>query len=140
MAKWRNTTRIHTFLYRVTRGLVGHRFGPFQMLLLTTTGRKSGLERTLPLAYLDDGEDYVVLASNGGQEHPPLWWKNLEARPQATVQVGSERFLADAREARGADRDRLWPRILSENAMWASYARTTRREIPVVILHRTAPR
>lgn len=140
MAKWRRTTRIHTWLYRATRGLVGHRMGGIRMLLLTTTGRKSGERRTLPLAYLDDGQDFVVLASNGGQERDPLWWKNLEAHPEAAVQVGGERFTASARKADGAERERLWPRITAANPMWGQYAKRTRREIPVVILSRTATR
>ena len=136
MAKWRRTTRIHTFLYRATRGLIGHRVGPIRMLLLTTTGRKSGVPRTLPLAYVPEGDEFIVLASNGGQEQPPLWWLNLEARPEAEVQVGSERFRARAHRAVDGERAQLWPMLAKANPMWSAYEKRTRREIPVVVLHR----
>lgn len=135
MPKWRNTTRLHTALYRLTGGIIGHRAGSIRMLLLTTTGRKSGVERTLPLAYVTDGRDYVVVASNGGQDVDPLWWRNLEVRPEARVQAGRAIHRVRAHRAEGAERERLWAQCKSANPMWASYETRTAREIPVVVLH-----
>ena len=113
--------------------------GPFRVLLLTTTGRKTGVPRTLPLAYVADGDDLVVVASNGGQEVDPLWWRNLEARPEALVQQGRSRFAVCAHRAAGAERARLWPLLVAANPMWDGYQKRVTREIPVVVLRRPEP-
>ena len=138
MAKWRNVTRIHRTVYRLTGGRLGARLAGIPMLLLTTVGRKSGLHRTVPLAYLPDGDDFVVVASNGGQEVDPAWWRNLQQDPQAQVQVGAQTFEARARLASPAERERLWPLLTQANPAWAGYAKSTKRPIPVVVLGRTA--
>lgn len=78
----------------------------------------------------------MVVASNGGQEHDPLWWRNLQHRPQAEVQVGRARFSVRAHRAEGAERARLWPLLVAANPIWGGYERKTRREIPVVVLRR----
>lgn len=78
-----------------------------------------------------------MVASNGGQEHDPLWWRNLESRPEADVQLGRARFAVRAHRAEGAERERLWPLLVQANSMWGDYAKKTRREIPVVVLRRT---
>src|SRR5688572_13329191 len=85
---WRLVNTTHMWLYRVTRGRIGHRAAGLASLLLTTTGRRSGAARTVALTYVPDGRDYVVVASNGGADRHPAWWLNLAARPEATVQVG----------------------------------------------------
>jgi deazaflavin-dependent oxidoreductase (nitroreductase family) len=137
VANWRNVTRIHRAVYRLSGGRIGARLAGIPMLLLTTRGRKSGLARTLPLAYVPDGDDFVVVASNGGQEVDPAWWRNLQQDPQAQVQVGREIFQARARLASPSERARLWPLLTEANPAWGSYEKSTRRPIPVVVLART---
>ena len=137
MAKWRNVTRIHSAVYRWSRGRLGARLAGIPMLLLTTVGRRSGLPRTLPLAYLADGDDFVVVASNGGQEVDPAWWRNLQQNPEAQVQVGRQTFRARARQADPTERARLWPLLTQANPAWAAYEKNTKRRIPVVVLGRS---
>jgi deazaflavin-dependent oxidoreductase (nitroreductase family) len=124
----------HTAVYRATRGWIGGRAWNLRMLLLTTRGRKSGLERTAPLVYFEDGERLVLVASNGGQARDPQWWTNLQTDPHARVEVGGERRRVRARLARPDERARLWPRVKRENPFYARYEKTTSREIPVVLL------
>ena len=137
MAHWRNVTRIHSAVYRWTNGRLGARLAGIPMLLLTTVGRTSGRRRTLPLAYLGDGEDFVVVASNGGQEVDPAWWRNLQQNPEAEVQVGRETFRARARLASPTERTRLWPLLTQANPAWAAYEKSTKRVIPVIVLGRS---
>jgi len=131
---WKYTGRLHTWLYRTTGGRVGHRAGHIAHLLLTTTGRKSGEARTVALTYMPDGDDYIVVASNGGADRHPIWWRNLQKNPRAQVQVGKRIFAAAAAEADGADRARLWAKLKAYNAFYGQYAQITDRRIPVVIL------
>src|SRR5688500_8461346 len=84
---WRLINAVHMWLYRVTRGRIGHQAAGLASLLLTTTGRRSGEARTVALTYVPNGRDYVVVASNGGADRHPAWWLNLTTRPHATVQV-----------------------------------------------------
>lgn len=133
---WRVTGRLHTRLYRLTGGRVGHSAGRITNLLLTTTGRKSGAQRTVPLAYVADGDRWVVVASNGGADRHPAWWLNLRHAPQASIEVGPERIAVVAREATTAERDRLWPELKTINPFFAQYEQITDRRIPVVILER----
>ena len=99
---------INLFWYRLTGGIVGGSFGGRPILLLSTTGRKSGRPRTTPLQYLEDGENMVVVASNGGNSWHPAWWLNLERNPQAEVQVGNKKMRVNAEKAEGEERERLW--------------------------------
>ena len=138
MANWRNVTRIHTAVYRWSGGRLGARLAGIPMLLLTTRGRTSGLPRTLPLAYVPDGDDFVVVASNGGQEVDPAWWRNLQKTPEAKLQVGRESFAVRGRQASPAERARLWPLLTQANPAWGAYEKNTKRPIPVVILGRSA--
>jgi deazaflavin-dependent oxidoreductase (nitroreductase family) len=131
---WRVTGRIHAALYRATGGRIGHSAGRITNLLLTTTGRRSGQARTVPLAYLADGERFVVVASNGGADRPPAWWTNLRARPEAIVQVGARVVPVVARAATAAEHAVLWPRLTAVNPFFAQYAQITSRRIPVVVL------
>jgi len=132
---WRVTGKVHTWLYRATAGKVGHSAGKITNLLLTTRGRKSGAERTVALAYLADGEDFVVVASNGGADRDPQWWLNLRTDPQATVEVGDRKVQVAAREASSDEHARLWPALKAVNPFYANYEQITDRRIPVVILH-----
>jgi deazaflavin-dependent oxidoreductase (nitroreductase family) len=104
------------------------------VLLLTTAGRKSGKERTVPLLYLEDGENMVVVASNGGSPNHPAWWLNLEANPEATVEIASRKLRVRAEKASPEERERLWPGLVAMYAGYEGYRRRTDREIPIVLL------
>jgi F420H(2)-dependent quinone reductase len=110
--------------------------GGVDILLLDHVGRKSGKRRTSPLLYIADGDDLVIVASKGGSAKHPLWWLNLRANPETTVQVGGERRRVRAREATDAERERLWPRLTKVWPDYDRYQRRTERKIPVVILER----
>jgi deazaflavin-dependent oxidoreductase (nitroreductase family) len=127
----------HVRRYQETDGEEGHvwREGS-SVLLLTTTGRKSGNESTTPLIYDVDGDDVVIVASKGGAPRDPGWYRNLSMHPEVGVQIKGDRFRARARTAGGEERDRLWRRM---NRVWphyAEYQEKTDREIPVVVLER----
>lgn len=126
---------LHVLLYRRTGGLIGHRvpFAP-PMLLLDHVGARSGRLRTAPLAYVRDGDAFVVVASKGGHPRHPAWFHNLRANPDTTVQVGATRHAVRARVATAEERARLWPRAVAAWGPFESYQRRTRREIPLVIL------
>src|SRR5437764_9893384 len=135
---WLNRAfKLHTGLYRASRGLIGHRVpgGP-PMLLLDHVGAKSGVKRTTPLAYVPNGDSVIVVASKGGHAKHPAWFHNLLAHPETTVQVGSERREVRARVATSEERQHLWPKAVSFYKPYASYQRKTEREIPLVILER----
>ncbi len=105
-----------------------------RLLLLTTTGAKSGKKRVNPLAFTRDGDNYVVIASKGGSPTHPDWYRNLVANPQVTVEVGTQRFEARARVAGGTERDRLYAAQAAIMPGFADYQRKTSRQIPVVVL------
>ena len=129
----------HVRRYRETGGEVGHiwREGS-TILLLTTTGRKSGEPRTTPLIYAQDGDRYVIVASKGGAPDHPGWYENLAKDPNVELQVMDDVFRARARTAEGEERDRLWRKA---NEVWShydEYQTKTDREIPVVVLERAS--
>jgi len=105
------------------------------VLLLTTTGRKTGKRRTIPLRYLEDRENLVLVASNGGAPTHPAWWLNLRADPEATVEIGRRRLRVRAEEASPEEKERLWPKLVAMYGPYESYRRRTDREIPIGILH-----
>jgi deazaflavin-dependent oxidoreductase (nitroreductase family) len=125
---------LHRSVYRLTGGKVGARIVNLPVLLLTTTGRKSGRPRTQPLAYTRKGHGYVVIASKGGAARHPLWYLNLRANPQVEVTVGRETHKVRAREAEGEERERLWRQMADVYPGYDRYAKRTRRRIPVVVL------
>ncbi len=133
-------TGLHRWLYRASRGAIGHRvpFLNWRSLLLTHIGRKSGRAYTIPLLYLPDGERFVVVGSNAGDAKPPAWWLNLQARPEAQVQVGAREYAVRARLAAGEERARLWSALVANFSDYARYERNLRgtRELPVVVLER----
>jgi len=124
----------HQLWYRLSGGFIGGRFGHLPILLLTTCGRKTGRNRTTPLVYLPDGENIVIIASNGGSDRHPEWWLNLRAQPNAEVQVGPDTKAVVAREAQGEERERLWRDVVDLYHGYDEYRRMTAREIPVVVL------
>ncbi len=126
---------VHEFWYRATNGLIGGNLFGAKVLLLTTTGRKSGKRYTTPLTYMEDGENLVIIASNNGSDTDPNWWRNLKADPQAMVQVGSQYKELHAEAALGAGRDRLWSAVTERYPVYRRYAQATKREIPVIVLH-----
>ena len=126
----------HVDRYRATDGDEGHDWRGTQTLLLTTTGRRSGEKRTMPLIYQPDGDRYVVVASKGGWRDHPGWYYNLAENPDVELQVRGDRFRGRASTAQGEERERLW-KLLTET--WPAYDRyqeKTEREIPVVVLER----
>ena len=127
---------MHVRLYRLTGGRFVGRVGKAPILLLTTTGRRSGEPRTSPLLYLQDGERLAIVASFGGHPKHPVWYLNLTANPEVKVQVGRERFAATARTANAEERERLWPPFVEMYPGYAGYQEKTSREIPVVVLER----
>ena len=117
----------------------GETFGPFKgrpLLLLTTTGAKSGASHTTPLVYSRDGEDLVVIASMGGAPKHPAWFLNLSANPDVTVEVGTEKFTARASVAGSHERERLYAQQAEMMPAFNEYQQKTTRQIPVVVLKR----
>ena len=124
----------HQFIYEVTGGRVGERLGRLPMLLLHTTGRKTGRPRTAALLYHRDRNRYVVVASKGGSDSAPAWLLNLTATPDVLVQVGTKRFGAAARAASAEEQRRLWPAVTKLWPQYDRYQSQTNRPIPLVIL------
>ena len=125
---------IHRWLYRGSGGKWGQTFFGSPILLLTTTGRRTGQPRTWPLTYLPEGERLIVIASNGGQPNHPAWYLNLQSNPQVSAQLGDQTHTMIAKTAEGAERARLWSRVVEEYPAYAGYQRKTDRQIPVVVL------
>jgi deazaflavin-dependent oxidoreductase (nitroreductase family) len=126
---------LHRWLYRASDGRLGKTFFGSPILLLTTTGRKTGRSRTWPLTYLhDEGDRFIVIASNGGQPKHPAWYLNLRANPHVIVQHGEQTRAMIAQAAEGDERARLWSRVVEEYPAYADYQRKTERQIPVVVL------
>jgi deazaflavin-dependent oxidoreductase (nitroreductase family) len=128
----------HRALYRASGGKWGQTFFGSPILLLTTTGRKTGRSRTWPLTYLPDGDRLIVIASNGGQPNDPAWYLNLRENPHVSVQRGDRARAMIAQTTEGDERARLWSRVVQEYPAYEGYQRKTDREIPVVILRPAA--
>jgi F420H(2)-dependent quinone reductase len=127
-------TGIHSLLYRSTNGIIGGTIANSPVLLLTTTGRRSGKQRTVPLLYLPDGRHFVLVASNGGAVTHPNWWLNLQTAGEAWMQVKGIRRRVKAEQASAAEKQRLWPRLTAMYPGYQRYQEITDRDIPVVIL------
>jgi deazaflavin-dependent oxidoreductase (nitroreductase family) len=126
--------RVHVPLYRWTGGMIGYRIGKQTMLLLTVIGAKSGLRRTTALNYEADGDNFIVVASQGGRVDHPLWYKNLVKNPEVEVQVKRSRVKCRARTATKGERPRLWQLMTTNYRGYIHYQESTDREIPLVIL------
>ena len=131
-----NTKVIEEF--RANEGRVGGQFEGAPLLLLHTTGAKSGVERVNPVMYQADGDRLAVFASKAGAPTNPDWYHNLRANPTATVEVGTETVQVVALEAEGEERDRIWARQKERFPGFADYEEKTTRQIPVVVLERTS--
>jgi deazaflavin-dependent oxidoreductase (nitroreductase family) len=127
---------VHTRVYRRSGGRLGKRLGKAPMLLLTTRGRRSGQPRTKPLMYLADGERWVLVASNAGQDHHPAWYLNLLDQPLAEIRVADQDIPVNARHATDEERAELWPKLVGIFSGYARYAKKTDRPIPVLVLTR----
>lgn len=126
--------QFHRWSYRVSGGRLGGRLIGMPVLLLTTTGRRTGKAHTTALMFLPEGRNFVIVASNGGAPHHPAWFLNLRARPQAEIQIRRRLLRVQAREAEGAERAQLWARIVQTYAGYAAYQARTSRRIPVIVL------
>jgi F420H(2)-dependent quinone reductase len=125
---------VHILLYRSSKGRIGGRLANSPVLLLTTTGRRSGKQRTVPLLYLPDGRNVVLVASNGGAVRHPNWWLNLQNTTEAWIQIKHSRRRVKAEQASAAEKQRLWPRLTAMYPGYQRYQEITNRDIPVVIL------
>jgi deazaflavin-dependent oxidoreductase (nitroreductase family) len=131
--------REHVRRYQETAGAVGHIWKRgAKILLLTTSGRKTGRPTTTPLIYERDGDRYVIVASRGGAPKHPGWYLNLSKHPEVEVQVHDEVFHARARTVEGEERERLWRLAARQWPDYDEYVKRTDRRIPVVVLERTA--
>lgn len=129
--------RVHRPLYRLTGGRLFGSVGPARVLLLTTTGRRSGKARTVPLLYVPDGECFVIVASQGGHDTHPAWYLNLTADPNASIQIGGEVVAVSAEELGVDDRERLWRSLVAAYPDYAEYRTRTRRQFPIIALRPT---
>jgi deazaflavin-dependent oxidoreductase (nitroreductase family) len=136
LRRWliRGMSKAHLALQRLSRGRAFGRVAGMPVLLLTTTGRRSGKARTTPLTFFRDGDDLAVVGSNGGADRPPDWSLNLETNPRAIVAIGRDTFGVTARTASDEERSRLWTVITATYSGYARYENKTARRIPVVIL------
>lgn len=124
--------------FRANGGTVSGQFAGSSLLLLTTTGARSGQPRTTPLVYSRDGDRLVIIASKGGAPTNPDWYHNLVAHPEATVEQGRDQFQVRAIILEGQERERLFNQIAARMPGFAAYQRNTTRQIPVVVLERVA--
>lgn len=117
-------------------GVVGGQMKGMPVMLLTTTGAKTGRTLTRPLVYTRDGDKVVIVASFAGGPHNPPWYHNLRANPVATVEIGTEKYQARATETQGAERERLFERHAAAMPIFTDYKKKTTRRIPVLVLER----
>ena len=122
--------------FRANGGKVGGQFAGHDLLLLTTTGARSGQRRTSPVGYLPDGDRLIIFATRGGSPTNPDWYYNLLAHPEVTVEVGTETFDVTAVVLTGEERDQLYARQVEHAPVFAEYQAKTTRKIPVIALQR----
>ncbi len=127
--------KLMVFLYRVSGGRIGGKMGKVSTLLLTTTGRKTGKQRTLPLNYIMDGPAYVITASASGADRDPGWFFNIRSNPQAVIQVKDKQIKVTAEIVGPEKKPELWARLVEVAPNYAGYQKRTSRDIPMVILH-----
>jgi deazaflavin-dependent oxidoreductase (nitroreductase family) len=133
----RRLSSLHKAVFKLTRGRVGGRLVDNDMLLLTTAGARTGRGHTVPLLFLGYDVSFVVIASYGGRDDHPQWYRNLRANPVASVQVGTRSTEVTARTASGEERSRLWRDVVRGYDQYRIYQSRTDREIPIVVLEPT---
>lgn len=126
--------RVHRWLWNFTGGKFGSSMGRAPFLLLTTKGRKTGCARTTPVLYLQDGADFILVASFGGNDVHPAWYLNLEHCPEAEVTIADERRRVLARKVLAEEKKLIWPRLVRLYPQFDAYQRRTSREIPLLRL------
>lgn len=136
---WLMVMKANTALYRASGGRLFGRFDAAPTVLLHHVGAKSGAQRTTPLVYLADGDDLVIVGSMGGTPKHPAWVHNLRANPDCQVEIRGRRRAMRAVELKGAERERLWPRLLEVWPAWEDYQRRTDRRFPVFRLSPSPP-
>ena len=124
--------------FRSERGKIGGPLAGRPLLLLTTTGAKSGQPRTTPLMYIPIDDQLLLIASNMGAATHPDWYRNIVAQPHVTIELGAETFEARATVAAGAERDRLWAMLIALYPFFTEHQAKTTREIPLIVLDRLA--
>jgi deazaflavin-dependent oxidoreductase (nitroreductase family) len=127
-------TSLNVMLYRLTRGVLGSKMGGQSILLLFTTGRKSGRNLVISTNYYRNGENYVLVASNWGKDFHPGWYYNLLDKPAAEIQVKANKIRVLAHFAASEEYNHLWALVTSQNPYYTPYQQKTRRKIPIVIL------
>ncbi len=127
-------TALHVWIYRRLGGKLGGNMRGFKVLLLTTTGRKSGKAHTVPVGWFHHEAGYVIVASNGGQPTNPAWYYNLKNNPCVTVQVLDKVLSVNAEVLSGQARAQAWQQVIATAPMYADYEKRTTREIPLVLL------
>jgi deazaflavin-dependent oxidoreductase (nitroreductase family) len=125
---------LHALVYRTTNGRIGRRLVDNDMLLLTTLGRRTGTEHTVPLLYLREGHRLVVIASYGGRPENPEWYRNLESHPQASAQILGHSIEVKATTMTAIEHSEWWPRVVDAYSDYDVYQSRTNRQIPVVWL------
>ncbi len=133
-AALRISGKLNVPLYRLSGGRLGGKVGRAPVLLLTSTGRRSGQQRTAPVLYLKDGERLVVIGSNAGNKKAPAWSLNLKSNPDAEVEVGRKHSLVRARVTEGEERAELWRKMNEQYAGFDAYDANTSRDIAVFVL------
>lgn len=129
--------KLHRWIYKASGGRIGAQLGASKNLLLTTTGRKSGLSRDIAIYYFKIDGKIVIIGSNLGSEKHPAWFLNLKASPEVMVRIGTQVTPMIAREAEGEERQHLWNELISIADDYAEYEQSTERRIPVVVLEKT---
>lgn len=124
--------------FRANEGRVGGRFAGATMILIHHVGARTGTPRVSPLAYFQDGDQMIIVASKGGAPTNPDWYHNLKAHPRIDVEVGTETFRVDVVELTGADREEMWTRIVAKAPSFGDYQRKTSRTIPLLALTRAS--
>ncbi len=125
---------LYVFLYHLTNGAIGGQMSGLPVLLLTTTGRKTGKQRTIPLGYFEQDGSYVIIASNGGADRNPAWFYNVTSNPQVTIQMRNRQMAVHAQEADPEKRTQLWAHLLTLAPAYGQYAQHTKRVIPMILL------
>jgi len=123
----------NSFILRLSRGRIGGKLGTQTILLLHTTGRKSGQERVIPIAYFDYEGKYLIVASNWGKDHQADWYLNLKKQPRSALEVKGKRIEVQSREAMGEEYDRLWKFATEKHPPYLNYQKMTTRHIPIII-------
>ena len=124
---------LNIFLIRLSRGRIGSKLGTQTVLLLHTTGRKSGQDRAIPIAYFDYEGKYLIVASNWGKDKNADWYLNLKKQPRAVLEVKGKRIEVQSREATGEEYDRLWKFATEHHPPYLDYQKMTTRHIPIML-------